>query len=748
MNENNETLRVLFVEDEPFEAEIAAHHLRREGVALDYRRVQTEPDLREALAEYAPHLILSDFSLPGFDGLGALRVAREVAADVPFIFLSGTIGEERAIGALRSGAVDYILKGKLARLAPAVRRALAEAEMQREQRRQAAQTQRLNGVLQMLSGINGLALRIRDRVELLSEACDCAVRVGGYTAALALLPAPEGAGLQVAARSTTASSPGSVAALEAALCATDGPGRTLRDRALAGTAAGEQDGERLVLPLTVDRTPIGVFALCSDDATPVSAEELALLRELAGNLSFGLQYLETDDRMRFLSHFDVLTGLARRPLFCQRVQRRIDAAGRERRRFVVAVIDIEKLGDINASFGRRTGDLLLQHVADRLRGRFSDTEEIAHFDGGTFALVRDITRLPVHGAEALLQGIQQHATALFGTPFELEGRQIPVSARAGLALYPEDGHDGSALVDCAERALQDARNDGQRHFHYRADRHSEAVARLELEHRLHDALARHEFELHYQPKVNVVSRRIEGLEALLRWNDPTRGLVAPAAFLPVLESSALFVDVGRWVIAQAARDCRAWSEAGLPPTRVAVNVAPAQLREADFLEEFLAHLDRCGGAGWGLDVEITESALHDDCAEEIHKLAVLRGHGVKVAIDDFGTGYSSLHRLATLPVDTLKIDRSFVGKLGTPAGSTLVRIIIAMARAFRMNTVGEGVENSAQLEVLRQLGCDQSQGFLHARPQGRQAVAEFLSRGDGALLLPSKARPEPRDGVA
>jgi EAL domain-containing protein (putative c-di-GMP-specific phosphodiesterase class I) len=181
---------------------------------------------------------------------------------------------------------------------------------------------------------------------------------------------------------------------------------------------------------------------------------------------------------------------------------------------------------------------------------------------------------------------------------------------------------------------------------------------------------------------------------------------------------------------------------------VAVNVAPMQLRESGFVDEFLAHLEQGCGPGWGLDVEITESVLHDDCGEEIRKLAVLRGHGVKVAIDDFGTGYSSLHRLATLPVDALKIDRSFVDKLGSPSGNTLVRIIVAMARAFRMTTIGEGVETLAQLEQLRQLGCDQSQGFLHARPQGRQAVAELLRGGAGSLLVPSETRPEPRDGVA
>jgi diguanylate cyclase (GGDEF)-like protein len=738
------SVRLLFIEDEKLEVELATRQLRRDGLAHESMRVETEQELRDSLHAFAPDLILSDFSLPQFDGLSALRIVREVAADVPFIFLSGTIGEERAIGALRSGAVDYVIKGNLARLAPAIRRALEEAATRRERRRQEAQIARLNRVLQMLSGINGLVLRIRSHAELLKEACRFAERMGGYSAALVVLRSAGSSNIHVAAH---AASPESAADELVAAMGLPGPRRALVDRALEGGAdftLRDEGCVLLALPLLVDRTAIGVLLLASNDPAAVSGEEMLMLRELAGNLSFGLQYLQTDTRMRFLSHFDPQTALARRPLFCERVQRSLTMADGGRRRYAVAILDIEKLGAINTSFGRRIGDLLLQHVADRLKRRFRATEEVAHFGGGTFAIVRNVTRPGVHRVEDLLPQVREHALALFGEPFELEGRSIPVGARVGLALYPEDGRDAGTLVQNAEGALQDARSAGEKHFHYRADKHSEAVAKLELEHRLRVALEKRQFELHYQPKVNVVTRRIQGVEALLRWNDPERGLVSPGVFLPLLESSGLIVDVGRWIIERAAQDCREWRAAGLPATRVAVNIAPAQLRQPEFAAEFLEHVGSWADARCGLDVEITESALHEDCGHEIRQLGLLRRQRIKVAVDDFGTGYSSLSRLSVLPVDTLKIDRSFVSNLGSVSGKTLVRTIISLAKAFKMTTVAEGVETQEQLDVLWHMNCDQSQGFLHSKALPRDDFAVLLAHGRGNLIHAAEDDPDER----
>jgi EAL domain-containing protein (putative c-di-GMP-specific phosphodiesterase class I) len=302
--------------------------------------------------------------------------------------------------------------------------------------------------------------------------------------------------------------------------------------------------------------------------------------------------------------------------------------------------------------------------------------------------------------------------------------------RSGFALSPEHGSDAMTLVQNAEAALRLARASGSVVVPYSSAAQSESMGRLELEHRLRFALERNEFELFYQPKVDVITRRLRGAEALLRWRSPQDGLVSPAAFLPLLESVGLIVPVGEWVIAQAARDCQEWMRAGLPPVRVAVNVSPTQLRHPDFERRFMHAVTPWSGRERGLDIEITESVLNEDSLAENTVLSRLRSAGVRIAIDDFGTGYSSLSRLSVLPIDTLKIDRSFIHQLvGNPTGTGVVKTIIALARNFNMTTVAEGVEQQEELDLLWHLGCDQSQGYLHSPPLPKEQFASLLAEG-------------------
>lgn len=747
----NGNIRVLFVEDVPEEVELAVLQLQRKGIACVHQRVETEHQLREALRDFRPELILSDHRLPQFDGQSALRIARDVAPDIPFIFLSGTIGEERAIEALLHGAADYVLKDNINRLAPAVRRALERSAIVVERRRQDQQIARLTRVLRMLSGINGLIVRVRGRSELLEEACRLAVTIGRYSTAIVMLRQPGTTVLEpiawsgvdvemtdklrTAVAQATNADTGPIARVlksgEPFVCnAPIDPLATVSINSMM-VEAGFQSV--VALPLLLDKTVVAVLMMTAPDAGTVSEEELQMLREVSANLSFALQYLHNDNTVRLLSHFDPLTGLARRGLLCDRLGRKLQGAlpgwvlG-------VGVFDIEQMSAINDSFGRHVGDLLLQHLADRLRRRLHDTELLAHLGGGTFAIVLEA----VAGSD-LSHILSSHLGAIFEQLFDVEGRRIPVMARSGLAVYPATGTDADVLVQGAESALRTAKAQGQRHHHYTPEQHIAVVARLTLEHKLRSALQLHQFELHYQPKVGVRSLRIDGVEALIRWRDPDVGLVSPAAFLPLLESSGLIVDVGDWVIGQAAKDSKHWRHLGLPPVRVAVNISPVQVRCADFSRRFL-QLARCHTSrDCALDIEITEGMLLEDSAIEIKKLQELRVAGVRVAIDDFGTGYSSLSRLSELPVDTLKIDRSFVSRLPDDhSGSTLVQTIVGLARAFKMDTVAEGVETVAQLNALREMGCDQLQGYLMSKPVPSDAFAALLEHGNGQLCLPAE----------
>lgn len=725
-------LHVLLVEDSESDAELTIRRLKAAGINCSYRCVMNEMDMRRELKDWRPDLILSDFSIPGFNGMSALAIARDEAAGVPFIFLSGTIGEERAIEALKCGAIDYVLKSNPMRLVPAVERALAEAELRRTSQIAEQQVARLTGVLQMLSGINGALLRIHDREELLNETCRLAHRVGGYAVVMVALIDPTtrmarpvgwagydflpraGAEFPVADEEAgDMSLMGRVIRTgQAALCEDINHSPFVIDGRDGLIASGVRS--LACLPLRVDGTPVGSFLCGTVTSGVIGPEEMLLLEEVASNLSFALQYLGKQDAVRFLSYFEPLTGLAKRALFCERLSRLLKHGSEVLPRLAVAVLDIEHLSVINDSFGRHTGDRLLQCVADRLKAHFLDTEQLAHLGGGTFVCM---SALPER-AEDEIWGLHQEFIRIFDRAFDVDGHKIVATIKSGHACYPEDGKEPSELVQNAEAALKAAKTSGEQYLHHRFEMNSDLARRVAMEHRLRTALDDEQFLLYYQPKVTLRTGTIAGVEALLRWQDPENGITAPGVFLPLLESAGLMPAIGTWALRQAAADARRWRQMGLPPIRIAVNISPPELHRRNAAREIVDCLgDLVGDPLWCLDVEITEGALIDDSSACVHALRMLQAAGVRIAIDDFGTGFSSLGRLSQLPIDTLKIDRSFTSRLpGDSQGCTLVSTIIDLAHAFNMKTVAEGVETQAQLDYLTSKGCDESQGYLHSRP--------------------------------
>src|ERR1700736_3984477 len=737
-------LRVLLIEDSETDAELALRQLQAAGFRCSHRCVVNEQQMRSALKLELPDLILSDFSLPGFDGMIALAIARVEAPGVPFIFLSGTIGEERAIEALKCGAVDYVLKSNPKRLVPAVRRALEDAALRGSNQLAREQLAHLTGVLQMISGINSALVRIPNRDEVLVETCRLARSVGGYALAMValinpgtrmarpvgwagydFLPHPEAEFPVADHEEGDASLMARVIRTgEATLCEDiESFPHVIHERRKL-IAAGVRS--LACLPLRVDNTPVGAF-LCGTLTTGlIGPDEMLLLQELASNLSFGLQYLDKQDAVRFLSYFEPLTGLAKRALFCERLSRLLKRGTESLPRLMVAVFDIEHLSVINDSFGRHTGDRLLQCVADRLKGHFPDTEQLAHLGGGTFV---GMCALPER-AEDENRILHHDFTRVFDRPFSVDGHEIVARIKSGLACYPEDGKDPNELVQNAEAALKEAKTSGEKYLHHRIEMNSELARRVGMENRLRTALDDDQFVLHYQPKITLRTGKIASVEALLRWHDPENGLIAPGIFLPILESAGLMTATGAWVLRQAATDCREWRRMGLPPTRIAVNISPPELRRRNTASEILEGIgDLAGDPEWGVDIEVTEGALAGDSSACVHALRMLRAAGVRIAIDDFGTGFSSLGRLSELPIDTLKIDRSFTARLPSDRKScTLVSTIIGLAHAFDMTTVAEGVETQAQLDYLIHEGCDESQGYLHSRPVSKAEFERLLPK--------------------
>jgi diguanylate cyclase (GGDEF)-like protein len=738
--------RLLILEDVAAEAELAVHQLERAGLNCTWTRVETEGAFRTALHEERPDLILSDFSLPGYDGSDALDLVQREAPDVPFIFVSGTIGEERAIEALKCGAVDYVLKTNLARLAPAVSRALMEAELRRERQAAEVRIERLTRVLHMLSSINASVVRIRDRTHLFEETCRIACEVGKYSAAfVTLVDTATRIGRPVAWSGSGDDSPerytmrfrvdgtpetdeyyntvtGQALRTGAEVICNDMVGAGSR-LLFADRLFAEQIHCIVAMPLLIEDTPVGAFTVTANEACAVSEEELRMLREVASNISFALQYLHKEDAVRLLSYFDPLTGLAKRVLFCERVARLLARHAGESPEVLVVAFDIERLGVINDSFGRHFGDQVVQFVADSVKSQFGGTDCLAHLEGGNFAVV-------ISGFESYedsVRELHEKLAAAVAVPLIIGNHEIRVNVKAGLARFPENGSDAESMLQNAEAALHKARKSGERFLRHRREINTEVAERLALEQRLRAALDAGQFELHYQPQFSVSRRILCGAEALIRWRDPEQGLVAPAVFLHVLESTGLIVDVGDWVLHRAAQDLRRWRRLGFDSLRIAVNVSPVQLRDPDFAERYFRATGWAAEERIGVDIEITEGALLEDSATLTRSLQALRSRGALVSIDDFGTGYSSLSRLSKLPVDALKIDRSFVSELvGDESSQALVSTIISLARALKLSTVAEGVETPEQLEILRKLGCDQSQGYLHSRPVPAEKLEEQL----------------------
>jgi diguanylate cyclase (GGDEF)-like protein/PAS domain S-box-containing protein len=859
-------IKVLLVEDRGEDAELLVSDMRRSGLAIVSRRVESELAYQDALENFAPDLILSDYTLPGFDGPLALQIARRLRPDTPFIFVSGTIGEERAIEALQLGAVDYVLKDHRARLVPAIERALKEAE-DREARRSALRkleaseerfrsiaeatqewiweidrhgvytfsspavemilgykpnellgknyldivapstrpalaellrhgtgekrgwrdltlhlqhakggirwldnnafplldeagmvsgyrgvardiTQRrlqqdriarLSRIQAVLSGINSTIVRVRNRHELFRESCRIAVQQGGFR--MAWIGLVEPGAMRAIPLVWEGFDQGYLDEANSALASVQedpGPvGRAIRNKKMVVANDIETDPHLLVkrqalargfrsliaMPLLVADEVVGVLVLYAGETGFFDYEELKLLKDLAGDISFALDYIGKEEKLTYVSYYDTLTGLPNRQLFFDRLAQALHQARAERRQLAVIVIDLQRFKRVNDTLGRYAGDQVLKELASRLRRTIDESATPARIGGDCFAVV--VPNLP--GA-AMARWIDDWIVDSFAEPLMVDDIELRISVKMGVALYPADAETAQTLFVNAEAALNRAKVAAGPYLFYSPEMNARVAQRLHLESRLRKAVSERQFVLHYQTKVDLATRRIRGLEALIRWHDPEKGLVSPVDFVPLLEESGMIVEVGRWVIEQAIADTQAWRDLDLFVPRVAVNVSEVQLRQPNFVATVLGALGSLRAPDAGIDLEITETMIALNAGTNVQKLLQLREAGVQVFMDDFGTGYSGLSRIAHLPLDALKIDRAFIADMTkSPEHMAIVSAIINIAKALGIFVVAEGVETEEQAVRLHALGCDEAQGYLFSHPLPAYEAAKLLA---------------------
>ena len=472
-------------------------------------------------------------------------------------------------------------------------------------------------------------------------------------------------------------------------------------------------GWAALVPLRTDDKVRGALCICRGGAEVFGAEEVNFLQATSSVLSTALQRIDSEARLAYLAQFDPLTGLPNRALLADRFSQMIVQARRRGSPLAVLFIDLDQFKDVNDTLGHAGGDALLQQVALRLQGAVRTGDTVARISGDEFAIV--LTDL-VRPEDAAL--VAQKIIDGLGTPLDVDGREVFVTASVGIAAFPTDGVEAETLIGAADAAMYRAKQSGRNAYQFfTAEINQRSRARVQLGTELRRALEREEFVLFYQPRYQIASRQPSGAEALLRWKHPERGMVEPGEFIPVLEETGLIVAVGEWALRRACDDLKAWQTTAFKVGPISVNLSARLFRQPDLHERLKRLVSASGLDPKLIEFEITESQLMQDPQHGIQVMRALCDAGMSIAIDDFGTGYSSLAYLTQFPVSAIKIDRSFVRDMSRDRNdATIVRTIIEMGHNLGFTVIAEGVETEEQATLLQRLGCEQAQGYLFGYP--------------------------------
>jgi len=566
------SLRILLIEDSVDDASLVVCELARGGYDVMCERVDRPAAVVAALDRQAWDIAIASYGMPAFAGAPAIDLLRQGDADLPFIFMSGTIGEDAAVAAMRMGAHDYIMKGNLTRLLPAVERELRDAGVRRERRR-------------------------------------------------------------------------------------------------------------------------------------------------------------VEQRLAHLAYHDALTDLPNRALLHDRLDQAARVANREGTTLALLLLDLNGFKEINDTLGHHAGDRVLQFVAARLRATLREVDTVARLGGDEFSILQTGREQPVAATDLAAQ-----ITECLAEPFEVDGQQVTVSMSIGIAVSPGDGTNPDQLIKNATLALHRAKSEGRgnhRFFEPDMDAYMQARSKLQLD--LRKALAKGEFELHYQPIVNLERDEISCLEALMRWHHPERGLVSPVEFIPLAEETGLIVPIGEWALREACAAAAKWPD----EIKVAINLSASQFKSRNLVETVFSALAASRLPAPRLELEITESVLLQNNDATLATLHQLRALGVRIAMDDFGTGYSSLSYLRSFPFDKIKIDRCFVADLSGASEDALaiLRAVAGLGHSLGIATTAEGVETEEQLERVREEGCTEMQGYFFSPPRPiREIERLFLTRAEKTAI--------------
>jgi len=432
-----------------------------------------------------------------------------------------------------------------------------------------------------------------------------------------------------------------------------------------------------------------------------------------------------ENRLHRLTHFDQLTGLPNRQLFHEQASRCLAAIGPDHGATLLFV-DVDRFMRINNSFGYAVGDQLVRQVAARLQQAVGADGIVTRMGRNDFALLDTRAQQPAE-ARALAMRLME----AFGQPFSVDGKELFLTLSIGVSCYPRDGEDVGRLLVNAENAMFLAKRNGRNTMQfYERDMNSSSAERLQMETELRHAVDRGELTLHYQPCADIASGRVAAVEALVRWRHAVRGLIPPDKFIPLADETGLIGDIGRWVLFEACKQTKRWRDAGIAPLKVAVNVSAVQFRQGDLAQMVHATLEKTGLPPECLDLEITETVLMQNAAATIEVLRALKEMGVTISVDDFGTGYSSLAYLQRFPIDTLKIDKSFMTNVTDDEhNAAIVRTVIALAKSLKLESIAEGVESSDQVAYLRAEGCDRVQGYYFSKPLEPHNLRAFIESG-------------------